>query len=182
MKAVILAAGKGTRMKPLTEDTPKPLLPVAGKPIIQHNIEKLEQKVQEIIIVAGYKKNQFEEKYGEKENIRIVEQEKALGTAHAALQAKEYIEGKTVILNGDDIYNKKDIENALEKESSVLAAERQNPEEFGVFKIQNGKITELEEKPDNPPSQKVNTGFYVVQPEFFNYLEKVEKSERGEYE
>ena len=104
MKAVILAAGEGTRMRPLTEDTPKPLLPVGEKTIIEHNIDLLEDEVDEIIVVGGYMIDDLKKKFSERPYVRIVEQEEALGTAHAALQAKDFIDSKTVIMNGDDIY------------------------------------------------------------------------------
>lgn len=181
MKAVILAAGEGTRMRPLTNDTPKPLLPVADKTIIEHNIELIEDEVDQIIIVGGYMKEKLNEKFSDKNNIKIVIQEEALGTAHAALQAKEFIDSKTVIMNGDDIYGEKAIE-ALKKDSAVLASRVDDPEKFGVFELDNEKITGMIEKPDNSPSDLANIGFYVVQPEFFDLLENVEKSERGEYE
>jgi len=88
MKAVILAAGEGTRMRPLTQDTPKPLLPVAGKPIIQYNIDLLEKQVDEIIVVAGYKIEQFRECFRGYEKITVIEQKGDKGTANAALEAK----------------------------------------------------------------------------------------------
>ncbi len=181
MKAVILAAGQGTRMRPLTEDTPKPLLPVAGKPIIQHNIDILEGKTEEILIVAGYRIEQFRERYGDTENITIIEQEDAEGTADAALQAREHIDGKAVILNGDDIYGE-EVREAIGKDSALLTAETSDPEKYGVLNLEGGKIQDIQEKPDEPASDFVNTGLYVVQPDFFELLEKVERSERGEYE
>ena len=181
MKAVILAAGQGTRMRPLTDSTPKPLLPVAGKTIIEHNIYLIEDRVDEIIVVGGYMIEELEEKFSDRPEIKIVEQEEALGTADAALQAKKFIDGKTVVMNGDDIYGEKALE-ALNFDSAVLASRVDDPEKFGVFEMENGKISGLVEKPDNPSSNLVNIGFYVVQPEFFDLLDEVEKSERGEYE
>lgn len=181
MKAVILAAGKGTRMRPLTEDTPKPLLPVAGKPIIDHNIEKIQDTVEEIIIVAGYEIDQFRDRYGDRDKIRIVEQEEALGTADAALQAGKFVDDKAIIMNGDDIYGES-LENLTQKESAVLASEVEDPTNYGVFKTEEGEVTGIVEKPDNPPSNLANTGVYVVKHKFFELLSKVEKSDRGEYE
>lgn len=178
---MILAAGKGTRMVPLTQDTPKPLLPVAGKPVIQHNIEILQDEVDEILIVASYKIELFKEKFSNQENVKIIEQKKPEGTANAALQVKNRIEGKTAILNGDDIYGE-ELKQALNRESAILAARSPTPEKYGVMEIENGEIKNIEEKPENPASNFVNTGFYVVQPRFFELLENVEKSERGEYE
>ncbi|MBC5792690.1 MAG: NTP transferase domain-containing protein [Nanohaloarchaea archaeon] len=181
MKAVILAAGEGTRMRPLTRDTPKPLLPVAGKPIIEHNIELIKDKVDEVVIVAGYMIEEFEKLYGEKSGIKIVEQDKAQGTADAALQAKEEVDGRTLILNGDDIYGES-VREVLDNDSAILAKKADKPENFGVFDIEDGEIIDVEEKPDNPKSDMVNIGCYFVEERFFELLEKVEKSERGEYE
>ncbi len=181
MKAVILAAGKGTRMKPLTEDTPKPLLNVAGKPIIEHTINRIEDYVEEIVIVAGYKIEQFERYSETREEVTIVEQEEALGTADAALQAKPFIEDKALILNGDDLYGE-DLEEILELDTAVLAAEVEDPAKYGVFTVEDDKVTSIEEKPSNPDSNLVNIGCYLVKESFFELLENVEKSERGEHE
>lgn len=180
MKAVILAAGKGTRMRPLSEDTPKPLLPVAGKPIIQHNIDLIESEVDEIIVVAGYRIEQFKNYFSGTE-VRIVEQEEAVGTADAALQAEDYIEDSAVLLNGDDIYGEKIIE-VIRKPSSVLASRAEKPSNYGVYDENDGEIDGLTEKPDDPPSKLVNTGCFSVDRGFFETLKNVERSERGEYE
>lgn len=180
MKAVILAAGEGTRMRPLTEDTPKPLLPVAGKPIIQHTIDDISDVVDEIIVVAGYRKEQVED-YFSGTDVRVVEQEEALGTADAALKAKEYVEGKTMVINGDDIYSVSpgDIKS---HDTAILVERVENPENYGVIQVDDSNITAIEEKPEDPESDLVNTGFYVVQEDFFSLLDDVEESERGEYE
>ena len=180
MKAVILAAGKGTRMQPLTEDTPKPLLPVAGRPIIQHNIDLVDDFVDEIIVVAGYEIGQFKE-YFEDTAVKVVEQEEALGTADAALQAKEHVEDQALIMNGDDIYGEW-IREIKDFEISIGAARADNPENYGVIEVEDEKAVSIVEKPDNPASDLVNIGFYTVEDDFFSLLEDVEISERGEYE
>ncbi|MFB6144211.1 MAG: bifunctional sugar-1-phosphate nucleotidylyltransferase/acetyltransferase [Candidatus Nanohaloarchaea archaeon] len=180
MKAVILAAGKGTRMQPLTAETPKPLLPVAGKPLIQHSIDTLRGEVDEIVIVAGYMIQQFRERYSGDEDIRIIEQQEPLGTADAALKAREHVEAP-LILNGDDIYGEK-LLDMLGERKAVLAARADNPGDFGVYTVEDGKVTGITEKPENPDSDLVNTGCFKVQGDFFSLLEKVEKSRRGEYE
>ncbi|QKQ98806.1 NTP transferase domain-containing protein [Candidatus Nanohaloarchaea archaeon] len=180
MKAVILAAGEGTRMRPLTEDTPKPLLPVAGKPIIQHNIDLIQDFVDEIIVVAGYEIEQFEE-YFSNTSVKIVEQEETQGTAHAALQARDLIDERTLIMNGDDIYGSS-IKQIKEHETAFAAARADNPENFGVLDTMDGEVKSIVEKPDEPPSDLVNIGCYLVKPRFFELLEDVEISQRGEYE
>lgn len=181
MKAVILAAGEGNRMAPLTEDTPKPLLPVAGKPIIEHNIEVLERIVDEIIIVAGHNYEDFESRYSTRNSIRLVKQEEALGTGDAALQAKEYVDNKTVILNGDDLY-KDSLKKVKSIEKGVQVFKHDKPENFGVFTVEDGEVVDLNEKPEEPASNLVNTGVYVVDSGFFDLLPELDKSERGEYE
>ena len=169
-------------MHPLTEKTPKPLLKVAGKPIIEHNIKVLRDEVTEIIIVAGYKIEQFQKRYSkEEEDIRIVEQKEASGTADAALQAKEFVDEDFIVLNGDDIYGEQLIE-MRKKEKAVLAAEVEEPSDYGVFQVQDGEVNRIEEKPEEPSSNLVNTGCFKVQSDFFELLEEVEKSKRGEHE
>ena len=181
MKAVILAAGEGTRMRPLTEKTPKPLLKVAGKPIIEHNIENIEDEVEEIIIIGCYLSEQLRERYSDREDITIVEQEEALGTADAALKARDLVGDNTVIMNGDDIYGEA-LKNLSDVGKAMLVAESEEPENYGVFELDGDKIVGIEEKPSNPPSNLVNIGCMKVCSDFFDILEKVEKSERGEYE
>ncbi|MFB6292445.1 MAG: sugar phosphate nucleotidyltransferase, partial [Candidatus Nanohaloarchaea archaeon] len=132
------------------------------------------------IVVVGYKKEEFED-YFSGSDVRIVEQEEALGTAHAALQARPHIDGKTVILNGDDIYGE-EVREAMQHDSAVVAGRVDEPENFGVFAIEDDRVVGVEEKPDEPDSDLVNIGCYVVQEDFFDLLEDVEKSERGEYE
>ncbi len=181
MKAIILAAGNGTRMTPLAEKIPKPLLKVGGKPIIEYNIDNIRDHVDEIIIVAGYKKDIIEERYGKDEKIKIVEQDPPLGTADAALKAEKFIEDTVVIMNGDDIYGK-DVSKLKNYERAFLVAESDTPEKFGVFEKKGKKIVGIREKPENPPSNLVNVGCFKVCKNFFDHLKKVEKSERGEYE
>ncbi len=181
MKAIILAAGNGTRMRPLAEKIPKPLLKVGGKPIIDYNISNIRDHVEEIIIVAGYKKEIIEERYGSDEKIKIVVQDPPLGTADAALKAEKFIDDTAVIMNGDDIYGK-DVSKLKNYDRAFLVAESETPEKFGVFEKKGKKIVGIKEKPDNPPSNLVNVGCFKVCKNFFNHLKKVEKSERGEYE
>jgi len=167
-------------MRPLTEETPKPLLPVAGKPIIQHTVDLLENHVDEIIVVAGYRCEDIED-YFSGTDVRIVEQEEAKGTAHAALQARKYVDGKTLIINGDDIYDV-NISKIEALDRGIVAANVDDPEKYGVLKVEKEEVEEIEEKPEKPDSNLVNTGFYIVQEDFFELLEDVERSDRGEYE
>lgn len=181
VKAVVLCAGRGTRMTPLTDDTPKPLLPVAGKPIVEHNIELLRELVDEIVIVSGYRREQFYARYGDDEDIAVVEQTEPKGTAHAALQARGEVEDDFLILNGDDIYGE-GLQRMLEHDRAVLASRVENPTEYGVFQTDSSRVTGVVEKPEEPPSEMANTGCYRAESDFFDLLEDVGVSERGELE
>lgn len=182
MKAVILAAGKGTRLQPLTHTIPKGLIDVNNKPILEHIIESIKNIVDEIIIVIGYKgdliQNYFKNKY-ESIPITYVIQEEALGTGHALLQAKPYLKDKFIVLNGDDIYSSKDLENISKYNFALLSYEVSNPENFGVIVGEN-ILEEIIEKPKIFISNKVNTGVYVLTTEIFKH--NLVKSSRGEYE
>ena len=108
MKAIILSAGEGTRMRPLTLTKPKTMLPVAGKPIIQYNIEALREcGIKDILIIVGYKeeivKNYFKDGSEFGVNIQYATQSKLEGTANAISYGKDFIEDSLIILNGDII-------------------------------------------------------------------------------
>ncbi len=185
MQAVILAAGKSTRAYPLTLAKPKPLLKVANKTLLEHNLDNLSNIVNEAIIVVGYKKemikNLIKNKY---KNIRIryVEQKKQLGTAHALSVAEPHIKGRFALLMGDDIYSKKDIKNCVRHRYSILAARVEDPGNFGVITEKNGILTGFVEKPDTFISNLANTAFYSLDKKIFGCIRQVKKSKRNEFE
>lgn len=175
MKAIILAAGKGTRLRPLTDTTPKPLIPLLGKPILEHIIDTLPDVINELIIVVGYKgeqiKKHFGNKFGER-NISYVDQPEQLGTGHAAILTKHLLQDgeKFIFLYADDLHDKKSIAESLEYDLSMLVKEVADPRPFGVVLTdKNDIVTEIEEKPTNPKSNLVNIGVYVLDTRIFNY-------------
>lgn len=182
MKAVILAAGKGTRMRPLSEKTPKPLLPVGNKPLIRHSVDRLleKKKIEEVIVVGGYRFEQLEEEFKDEQDVRLVVQREQRGTAHAALQAKDFVDEESLILNGDDLYG--DFSPVMKDVPSLLVSEVDDPENYGVVKAKDGNAKTLTEKPENPEGSLVNTGCFSVKQDFFDILEEVETSTRGELE
>lgn len=127
MQAVILAAGRGTRMGELTESRPKPMLEVAGKTLLEHKFDILPKDVTEIIIVVGYLANVITRKYGDAYNgVRLfyVTQENIVGgTADALWQAKPHLKGSFLVMMGDDIYAKEDI-NAVRGFEWALLTQR----------------------------------------------------------
>ena len=145
MQAVILAAGKSTRTYPLTLAKPKPLLKVANKTLLEHNLDSLKGVVDEVVIVVGYKKELIKKHIGNKyKNIRVryVEQKQQLGTGNAMLMAEKYIKNEFISLYGDDIYSKKDFKNVIKNKYSILTKKVENPQLFGVILEKNKILTE----------------------------------------
>lgn len=188
MKAIILCAGKSTRLYPLTLTRPKPLLTIVNKTIIEHNLEELQGLVNEVIIVVGYKKEMIIEKIGNKFGkikISYVEQIEQLGTGHAVLCAKKFINKneKFLIIPGDDLFSKVDIKNCLKYDYSILCKEVSDPEKWGIVNVdKNNFITDIEEKPKKPRFNLASTGLMIMNYKIINLLEKQVKTTRGEIE
>lgn len=174
MQAVILAAGKGTRMLPLTEKTPKPLVKVAGEPLLTHIMRQLPSAIDEVVLVIGYLGDQIKEYYGDEfEGKRLVYvwQEKMTGTADALAITRKYISGKFLLLLGDDIVGRDSLEEALAHDLSILAYEHHEPKHFGVIlHDENYHLQEIVEKPEVPPSNLINTGSMVLDERIFELI------------
>lgn len=201
VKAFILAAGEGKRMRPLTEKRPKPMLHLAGRPLLQHTIEAMvEAGVEEVVILTGWKGESIRRHFGRGARfgikIRYITQRERNGTGGAVYLAKKMMEGHFIALNGDVIVGKKTIkemvrraEEGINTVSGVISSE---PERYGVLEISkrrkngtkdNGEIlTGIWEKPENPPSDLINAGVYVFPPTIFDAISKTALSERGEIE
>jgi len=172
MQAVILAAGKGTRLRPLTHKIPKTLILVAGKPILEHTLSALPKRIKEVVLVVGYKGDHVKKHFGnvfEGKSITYVHQVKPNGTADALLTARPFLKNTPfLLLGGDDLYNADDLELCTQKCPSVLVAHSVSPEQFGVCIIKNGRLHGIIEKPENPPSNLINTGAYVLDYDIFD--------------
>ncbi|MBU0614987.1 MAG: NTP transferase domain-containing protein [Nanoarchaeota archaeon] len=185
MKAVILAAGKSTRTYPLTVTKPKPLLKVAGKTLLEYNLDQLTGLVDEVILIVNYKKDMiidyFKDSY---QGIKLtyVDQPEPLGTGHALLQAKDLIQERFILLMGDDLYSKQDIQNCIKHNYCVLAKEVDNPENFGVLELIGKKVKNIVEKPQMFFSNLANCALYVLDEKIFPFIENLRKSKRGEFE
>jgi bifunctional UDP-N-acetylglucosamine pyrophosphorylase/glucosamine-1-phosphate N-acetyltransferase len=192
MKAIILAAGEGTRLRPLTSNIPKPLLLVAGKPFLTHVLEALKEAgVSEVSILVGWKANRIKEFYGDGSvlgmKIAYMEQKERLGTADAVRYAKGLGDGSFICLNGDVVVSGSDLQamRALNERtgSTVMGAvEVENPASFGVIEERNGKLVKIIEKPKRPPSHLINAGMFVFNPGIFEAIDQIGRSPRGEYE
>lgn len=184
MQCVILAAGEGTRMRPLTEILPKPLIRVCEKPIIEHIIEALPEIIDELIIVVGYKGDMIREYCGNEflgRKVRYVTQDNPkAGTADALMYAKDLARGKFLVMYADDIHGKEALAEVVEKEAGMLTAISLTPEKFGVLVLKaDGTLDSIIEKPIIPPSNYVNIGGFVVTEEIFTI--HTELSASGEY-
>lgn len=183
MQAVILAAGEGKRMHPLTFERPKPLIEVSGKPIIEHILDALPEEIDEVIIVIGYKgqmiKDRLGDSYGGKKLI-YVHQWMAAGTAHALSVARPFLKGRFLFMYGDDIHGAEALKETVKHQYSILAAPHPEPSKFGVIeKNEDGSLKRLVEKPLNPASNLVSTGGIMLDERIFDY--PAPRHETGEY-
>lgn len=169
MKAIIPVAGAGTNLRPLTYTQPKPLIPVAGKPIISFIVEQLmEMGVRDFVFVIGYlgeKIQNFMEKAYPDLNTTFVTQENRLGTGHAIWTAREEIKGEDeiIIFFGDTIIDA-DFKTIMKSTSSCLGIKRvDDPRQFGVVEFdKDGVVTKVVEKPKIPKSNMAMVGFYKI--------------------
>ncbi len=194
MQAVVLAAGKGTRLRPLTEDRPKVLVEVDGTPLIEDVFDNLLSiGVTELIVVVGYMKEKIIERYGDEYEgvpITYAHQREQLGLAHAILQAEPHIDDDFVLMLGDNVFrgNLGDVINRQQEERADAAflveeVPYEDASRYGVCDTNEyGEIVEVVEKPDEPPSNLVMTGFYTFTPAIFHACHLVQPSDRGEYE
>lgn len=192
MKALILAAGEGTRLRPLTADLPKPMLSVAGKTLLQHLINSLKRAhIKEIWILTGWREFIIKDEIGNGKklnvNINYLTQEKRLGTAHAIGCARGVLDEEFICVNGDIVVSHEDIKGIVEKykkkKKCIMAtAEVSNPEDYGVVHVEKDSLIRIDEKAESPRSYMVNAGVYVFTPDIFDYIEKTKISPRGEYE
>lgn len=185
MQAVILAAGNSTRTYPLTLTRPKPLLKVANKTILEYNLGAIRHIADEIIIVVGYKQEmirEFVNKNCPNLNIRFVEQIGQRGTGHAVSILEGIINGSFILLMGDNIYSKKDVDEISKHKNAILVKKVKNPELFGVVIEKNKILVDIVEKPKKFVSDLISCALYIFDKEIFNALKGIKKSERGEYE
>lgn len=183
MQCVILAAGKGTRLRPLTEHTPKPLIKVAGKPLLDHIVEALPSAVDELIIVTGYLEEQIKAHCGDVyfgRPVKYVTQHEQKGTGHALWLCKDLIKGRFLFMFADDLHGPNDIARATSYTRSMLTLTTNTPERFGiVVRHPDGTLAEIIEKPQHAPSNLASTGVMVLDDNIFKFELKSEKN--GEY-
>ena len=188
MKAVVLAAGEGSRMRPLTYARPKVMLPIANRPILEHLlIEASAAHIKDFIFVVGYHDEVVFDYFGDGRkwdvNIDYAKQRRQLGTADALRMVADLTEGHFLLMNGDMIIQRRDIEEVANRtDTTMTAIEVDNPQGLGVVEVDGGRVVRIHEKEENPPSRLANVGLYLMTPEIHKAIAKTGKSPRGEYE
>ena len=188
MKAIILAAGEGSRMRPLTYTRPKVMLPIANKPILEHLlIEARKAGIGEFVFIVGYHDEQVRDYFGNGEKwgvtIDYCTQKKQLGTADALKMTEGLVDGNFLVMNGDIIVSQKDIRSLAKRSDNTLSVvEVEDSQDWGVVELSEGKVVHIYEKVEKPPSHMANVGLYLFTPDIFDAISQTSKSLRGEYE
>lgn len=185
MDAVLLAAGLGTRLRPHTEKTPKPLLPVQGRPILDWTLGALPKAVDRVVVVTHYLADQVDAYLGKQTFFKewaTVPQGDPQGTGDALRKCRAHIRSdKFLVINGDDLFGASDLGKLAACPAGLIVQEVQEPKKFGIaFLKPDGTLERLLEKPDLPAPQLANTGAYVFPRSVFDI--EITRSPRGEYE
>jgi len=189
MKAVIMAAGEGVRLRPLTSTRPKVMLSVAGKPILHHLlIEAKKAGIKEAVIIVRYLKEKVIDYFKDKDlgmKLKFVEQGPDNGTAAAILAAEKEIQDTFVVLAGDTITEASVIRQVIDghKGKITLGVKKvANPHLYGVVELSGDTVSIFEEKPQHPKTDLANLSIYCMDASIFSEIRSIPKSERGEYE
>lgn len=193
MKALILAGGKGTRLRPLTYSMAKQLVPVANKPVIEFGLESIiGAGVKDVGIIVGDTASAIKDCLGDGSRwgarLTYIEQDAPLGLAHAVKTAKPFLgEDDFIMYLGDNLI-KSSVEALIEEFTShrpaatILLTAVPNPQDFGVAEMEGDHVLRLEEKPEKPRSNLALVGVYLFSPKIHKVIEKLKPSRRGEYE
>jgi UDP-N-acetylglucosamine diphosphorylase/glucosamine-1-phosphate N-acetyltransferase len=188
MECVVLAAGEGRRMRPLTAKRPKVMLPLANRPILEHLVlAARDAAITEFVFVVGYGEREIRKHFGDGSqweiHIRYAPQRHQHGTADAVRSVRDLVTGPFLLLNGDMIINSTDIAELCRCHPPCMSlSTTDHPGDYGVVMVENGLVTSLEEKSKNPKSNMINAGAYLLDLDIFDAVDRVQTSSRGELE
>jgi bifunctional UDP-N-acetylglucosamine pyrophosphorylase/glucosamine-1-phosphate N-acetyltransferase len=188
MKAVILAAGEGKRMHPLTVSQPKVMLPIANRPIVEHlMVELRDAGIDEFLFVVGYRAETVRSYFGDGHlwNVHIdyVNQRNQAGTGDALRMAESLVQGSFILANGDIIVRSPDISRLIARGGiGMTIAEVEDATDLGVVELSGGRVTSILEKVTGAQSRLANAGVYLFDSSIFGVMAALSKSPRGEYE
>ena len=181
VSAVILAAGEGRRLEPLTNRRPKPMVPVANRPLLEHVLEAVVAAgIDHVVFVVGYRQERIRNHFGDGDewgiDVEYVEQSTQLGTGHAVLQAEPAVDGPFAVVNGDRIVDPSIVttvcDRAASGETPTVAVTRvDNPQAYGVVTLEGDRVVAIDEKPDVPvETGRINAGVYGFSPAIFEAI------------
>jgi len=185
--AVVLAAGEGTRLRPLTRNRPKPMLPAANRPILEHVLDALvDAGVRQLVLVVGYRRDRVQEYFGPSYRdvpIEYAVQDKQLGSGHALLQARDAIEGSCVVVNGDRLIEAgsvRDVVDAFETDdvpAALAVIERPSVRHYGAVVLRDRDIDQIVEKPDTDEYRLINAGIYAFDAAIFEAIDETSRAD-----
>jgi UDP-N-acetylglucosamine diphosphorylase / glucose-1-phosphate thymidylyltransferase / UDP-N-acetylgalactosamine diphosphorylase / glucosamine-1-phosphate N-acetyltransferase / galactosamine-1-phosphate N-acetyltransferase len=188
MECVVLAAGEGKRMRPLTAKRPKVMLPLANRPMVEHLVlAARDAGITDFIFVVGYGEREVRKHFGDGSRwgvqINYAPQRQQQGTADALRSAADQVSGNFLVLNGDMIIESADIARLIAMPPHCMSTSTSDhPGDYGVVVVDAGRVTTLEEKSLHPKSNQVNAGAYLFSPEIIDLVRQVQTSSRGELE
>lgn len=188
MQAIVLAAGEGSRMRPLTLSRPKVMVPIGGRPFLDHVVDRaMEAGVIRFVFVVGYRSEVIIDHFGDGNefgaDIEYVVQSEQLGTGHALMMAEDMATDRFLVLNGDVLADLPSLKRFLEIKGDAVAAKRvADPSRYGVFEVDGDRLRSVVEKSRSPPSDLANAGIYLFRKTIFEALRGVNESVRGEVE
>ncbi len=184
LSAVVLAGGEGSRLRPLTRYRPKPLLPAATTPIVQHVFDRLlAAGLTDITVVVGYGRNRVQSYFGSTyrdAELTYVTQRRQLGSGHALLEAESVVSGPFLVVNGDQIVDRKIVGDVLEAHADGDAAatlgvlDRADVAPYGGVVLEDGDVTDVVENPGDERPYRLNAGVYAFEPAIFDALRAAE--------
>lgn len=193
VQAVVPAAGKGTRLRPLTERRPKALVEVGGKPILAHCFEQLlDLPITDVVVIVGYRGEEIVDRYGKTFrdlSLTYAWQHDQRGLAHALLQAEEYVDDAVLLLNGDNVV-RANLQEVVTKHRDtgadgialVTEAETEEARRTGAVVVEHDRVVDIVEKSRDPPSNLVNAGCYLLPPAVFQACHLLRPGADGEYQ
>lgn len=183
MQAVILAGGKGTRLRPLTLHTPKPVMPLVGEPFLSYQLNLLRNaEIHDVVLSLSYQPQKIEDIFGDgsrhKMHVRYVVEPQPLGTAGAYKNARDVIDSRTVVFNGDiltdiDLNEVIEFHRSREAAVTIVLTPVENPRAYGLVETEeDGRVRRFLEKPkgDEITTNTINAGIYVIEPEILKYI------------
>jgi UDP-N-acetylglucosamine diphosphorylase/glucosamine-1-phosphate N-acetyltransferase len=188
MECVVLAAGEGKRMRPLTAKRPKVMLPLANRPMMEHLVlAAREAGITEFVFVVGYGEREIRGHFGDGSgfgiHINYASQRQQRGTADALRSAHDIVTGPFILLNGDMILKSTDIAGLCKSHAPCMSiSTTDHPGDYGAVMVENNLVTGLEEKSKHPQSSLINAGAYLFSPDIFDAVDRVQTSSRGELE